>query len=856
MNVFTKLTVRNLELNKKRTIGTIIGIMLSTALICAVAGMATSLHKTLIETTIADTGYYHLKLSKVTETDIEKFQNNRDVKDVNVINDVGYSTLPGSQNENKPYIHLYSLNENAFNNMSLNLIEGRYPQSNNEIVISQDIINDAKVDYRIGDKITLNIGDRYAGGDYIKSGFEYEPYEAMYNPDGTKKDTGEEIKVNLTKEFTIVGIMSKEDTPIKAISYMYDAGYTCVTNRLNAENTNIYISLKNPSDYKNSFKEMIGLDVASEEIPETDYIYTINNELLKWEAFAVSDSSTTMIMAIVIVAIIIIMLTSIYCIKNAFAISLTEKIKMYGMLSSVGATKNQIRKSVIHEGMILSLIGIPLGIITGILAVFILVIAVRGILGEILDAKIVFSISALPILISAILGLVTVYFSCLSAARKARKITPLEAIRSSQEIKINSKKIQAPKFIKKVFGIGGVIAYKNLKRSKKKYRTTVISIAVSVFVFIAASTLITYSFEAMGGYYKDYDYNIKVTCASTDGKEITKILQNENLSNYTLIYDIRLPDGIGSTGITIKDNTKISDFGEKILTQNNFAPEEISIEVLGLNSTDFEKYVSKIGLNYDDVKDQAILADYYSFYDNSGKTTIDRLYAYSKNDIVTGIIQDKEFTITIGGITDIVPNGYEDVYSRGLFIINSDEYKDAIHFRPYILAIDSETPDDLEQQIQKYDDVYIFNIANEVKFYDAMNLVISIFAYGFIVVITLVGVTNIFNTLTSNIELRQREFAMLKSIGMTKKEFNRMINLETIFYSFKALLYGIILGLIASYAIYIAFSQSLDYGFMVPSSAILISIIFVFLILFIIMKFAIKKINGQNVVETIRKENI
>ena len=135
MNVFTKLTLRNLKLNKKRTIGTIIGIMLSTALICAVAGMATSLHKTLIETTTTDTGNYHLWLSNVPETDIEKFQNNRDVKDVNVINDVGYSILPDSQNSNKPYIHLYSLNETTFNNMSLKLVEGRYPQNNNEIAI-------------------------------------------------------------------------------------------------------------------------------------------------------------------------------------------------------------------------------------------------------------------------------------------------------------------------------------------------------------------------------------------------------------------------------------------------------------------------------------------------------------------------------------------------------------------------------------------------------------------------------------------------------------------------------------------------------------------------------------------------
>ena len=137
-----------------------------------------------------------------------------------------------------------------------------------------------------------------------------------------------------------------------------------------------------------------------------------------------------------------------------------------------------------------------------------------------------------------------------------------------------------------------------------------------------------------------------------------------------------------------------------------------------------------------------------------------------------------------------------------------------------------------------------------------MQLIISIFAYGFIVVITLIGVTNIFNTLTSNIELRQKEFAMLKSIGMTKKEFNRMVNLETVFYSFKALIYGIILGLIASFAIYKAFAESMNFGFILPIGAMLISIIFVFIIVFIIMRFAIGKVNKQNIIETIRKENV
>ena len=461
MSIFNKLTIRNLKLNKKRTIGTIIGIMLSTALICAVAGMATSLQKSMVATTIKDTGYYHLKLSKVTDEDVEKFKSNRDVKDVNSVNDVGYSYFEGSTNSQRPYIHVYSMDETSFNNMCMELLEGRYPTNSNEISINEDILENSSKEYKIGDKIILDLGDRYAGGEYIKSGREYMPYESKYNPDGTPKATEEELQVNLTQEFEIVGIISNNDSPIRDVEYMTDAGYTCVTNGLDFGEKDIYIALNNPSNCVEDIKEMIGVDLKSDEINETKYNYSINYELLRWEALQMSDSNAEMVMAVIVVAIIIIMITSIYCIKNAFSISLTEKIKMYGMLSSVGATKKQIRKSVIQEGMLLSLVGIPLGIIGGILAVYILVILVRNILNGIVEAEIVFNISIIPIIVAALLGLITVYLSCLSAARKARKITPLEAIRSSKEVKIDSKKIKSPRIIKKVFGMGGVIAYKN-----------------------------------------------------------------------------------------------------------------------------------------------------------------------------------------------------------------------------------------------------------------------------------------------------------------------------------------------------------------------------------------------------------
>lgn len=864
MQVLTKITIKNLKLNKKRTIGTLVGIILSVALICAVAGMATSLRQSLIQTASSNTGYWHLKLSNINKEDIEKLKNNRDIKDLNIINDVGYAKLAKSANENRPYIHLYSLDEKSFNNMELELVEGTYPQNNNEIAISKSIIDDAQVDLKIGDTITFNIGDRYIGDRMLSSGYEFEPAELTNEPenvdlilsempeDSTKEtdvERKEEIKVNFTKEFAIVGIMSENEQPIKPISFMYDAGYACVTNGLDEGETNAYIAFKNPLDSETSIDEILGINLNSGEISE--YRYSINYEILKWESFNTNlgDSSLNMMIAIAIIVIAIIILTSVYCIKNTFSISLTEKIKMYGMLSSIGATKKQIKKSVIQEGMILSLIGIPVGILVGILLVYILVIAVRGALSGILDI-VVFKITLLPILISIILGIVTVYLSCLSVARKAKKITPLEAIKSSNDIKIKSKKIKSPKIIKKIFGVGGVIAYKNLKRSKKKYRTTVISIAMSVFVFIASSTLINYAFEAMGGYYKDYDYNIKFTSTSKDGQELKQILNNENFSNYTLLYKT-------NSILKITDMSKLSEFGKTVFIENDlYKNNEIPIEIYGLNSEDFKEYLEKLGVDYDKNKDKAVLLDYYSLY-KEGKTIKNRLLTYSPNDSISGNVEDKEFNVSISKITETVPDGLEGTYFySAVIVLNVDEYGNNFNFVPNMLTTNSEEPDDLAKRSQKYDNMYVTNIASEVRFYDSVRLVVYIFAYGFIGIITLIGVTNIFNTLTSNIDLRQREFAMLKSIGMTKKEFNKMINLETLFYSLKALIFGIVLGLIASFAIYKAFAQSLDYGFKIPMQAMLISILFVFVIVFIIMKFAIGKINKQNIIDTIRKENI
>ena len=495
------LSIRNLKLNKKRTISTIIGIILSVALICAVATMATSFQETLIQNAINETGNYHLKLSDISSNEENELKNNNKIKVTSTLNDVGYAKLEGIENESKPYVHLYSMNEDIFKNLRFNLIEGNFPTNENEIIISKHIKTNGKVNLKIGDTITLEVGDRITIDNEILS--QNNPY----------MENEEKVANSKTYSFKIVGIIERPDYSFENYG---DPGYTIISTNIDKGARSVYITLKNPNNYKTIIPELLGAknyeEVKNLETENFKYQnYTLNRELLRWQEFDMSDSTVSMLYSVIAVVIVIIIFTSVFCIRNSFAISTTEKIKMYGMLASVGATKKQIKRIVIYEALLLGIIGIPLGILAGLFADFVLLKIVNSLLGEFLLANvdgIIFKTSLLPILISIILGFLTIYLSAISSARKAAKVSPIEQLRGNNDIKIKGKKLKTPKIIEKVFKTGGVLAYKNLKRSKKKYRTTVISITVSIFIFITMNAFITNTFDLTGNYYKDYDYNM------------------------------------------------------------------------------------------------------------------------------------------------------------------------------------------------------------------------------------------------------------------------------------------------------------------------------------------------------------
>ena len=895
MKVLNELSVKDLRLNKKRSIVIIIGIILSTALICGVAGLITSFQKTFVETAKNSQGNYHAIFYNVPKDELKYIEENRSIEDYYLSEELGYSYLANGKTstgeEEKPLVNIISMNDKFLNNMAINVQDGRLPENDSELAISTRINEKFKTNYKVGDTITLNVGE--LKGTLENQNANYYDEEQTKKTDGTEQTTENEI-VNVTsKTYKIVGIIERPTTTIEP----YEADWFTVITKMQTINkkANIAVLYTKPNDYvkntesinqmvtaksgtkENDFNRVNGLDKTYKSYK---YKIKINKELLAYQGASLDDDTLRTIYGLGAFIMGIVLVSSVFVIRNGFAISITERLKQYGMLSSIGATKKQIKKSVYFEGFILGLIGIPLGILSGIFAIYILVNVVNYILKDYVSSGtlLTYGISWAAIVVSIIVSVVTIWLSCRNSAKKASKITPIEAIRSSEDVKLKAKKIKCPKIITKIFKTGGEIAYKNLKRSKKKYRTTVISIIVSVVIFIAISSFIQYGFKMSSAYYTEKDYNYVVYAYTSASPEDTEEFAKEQAKNLKMLTDIsNLPD-VGEVSINKsnsfemnmdeKHKAELTEYGKDIkarYSESNSDQEQIdTINIISLSKNEYENYLKKIGGDYETYKDGVILIDNNINMDENGKRIQGSMYTWKKGDIVTGKIGDKEYNVKIVARTEERPKGVNIVYNYNAFFIVSEEFINKTGYETASLYAQSNDAYKLDEEVEQYkndnnltnSNLNTFNIEKSVKAENAVILVISIFLYGFIGVITLIGITNIFNTITTNMNLRKKEFAMLKSIGMTRKEFNRMIRLESIFYGVKSLIIGIPIGLVLSYGMYNVFRNSMEMEYVLPYKSIVVAVIFVAVVIGIIMRYSMSKINKQNIIETIRNDNI
>lgn len=874
MDVLQKLNLRTLQKNRKRTIVTIVGIVLATALITGVASMGTSFRASMIAYEKVENGDYHYLFSGVKKENIKFFENNRNIEKAGYVEEIGYALLEGGTNPDKPYLYLRAVNEDAWDALSLKVVAGRLPKKQGEIVLSKHIHSNGGVDFQVGDHICLKEGYRYDGdGGHLS---QQNPY--LYEE--------EQFCTVREQEYEIVGIIERPSNNVEARMAPGYSAFTYLDSLEDADSVEVYVSYT-PKAMKHIYEATAGILGVSEDLlkkyikdesllTEEEYRQVTqvadavkeNYWLLKWELNRFSNSIMSTIYGMGGIAILVIMITSVFCIRNSFMISLTEKMKLYGMLTSVGATGKQRRGLVYREAVFLGIIGIPIGILCGLGAIAVLLHFVGALFEGFSGFPLKFSVSAFGIILAVLLAGITILLSANKAARRAGKVSPITAIRGNETIKLGKKDVKCPKIINRIWGIGGVVAYKNLRRSRVKYRTTVLSVIVSVATFIAMTTFVNLGFKASTVYYSDLGYQLQIYVDTENAYQDAKqIAQMEGVQRQEIRRNISVYAEAGELPFTDK-------YKQYFLQgyMDDMQWETINISTLGEEG--YENYCRELGINVEEAKDKVILINDFTV-SSEGKVIVDDIVKVNPGDVIEAMFtlpeevegaEGKTVSLEILMQTSVKPMYLKGKNYNSLIAIVSDEWMDQyvnseelsypVMTQVYIQCEDS---DKLENSIlQEFADGYV-EVYNEDAQYRSMKnfyMMLAIFLYGFIGVIALIGITNIFNTITTNMELRSREFAMLKSIGMTRREFRRMVQLESVFYGIKSLLWGIPIGLIISYGFHKALAEGMEVAYQVPYSGICLSVMAVFLLIFGIMNYSMKKIQSKNMLETIQNENI
>ncbi|WP_026907416.1 FtsX-like permease family protein [Paucisalibacillus globulus] len=861
MNIVNKVTIRHLKENKRRSLVTIIGVIISVAMITAVATLGVSFLDVMIRQDIAKNGEWHVQYKNVIAEQLETIEQDSETKTL-VLSSDGYAALNESQNDSKPYLFFQNYNQKGMEQFPIEVLEGRLPNNENEVVISEAIQTNAKVDYQIGDQLTVDIGERLDKTDG-KTLTQSHPLQREID------SVNEELQINETKTVTIVGTIERPSwEPTWSPGYTV-IGYVDEESLAKDETVDAFIVLNKVKgslfDHAKSLAQGQGIEAVN-----------FNSELLRYYGVTANDNLRLTLFSLAGIIMGVIIIGSVALIYNAFAISVSERARHLGMLSSVGATKKQKRNSVFFEGTVIGIISIPIGIIAGLVGIGITFLFINtyldGALG--VSEKLELVVTPASIIVACVISIVTIFISTYLPAKKASKISAIDAIRQTHDIKLSRKTVKTSKLVRKVFGIEAEVGLKNTKRNKKRYLATLLSLVISIVLFLSVAFFTDNLKKSLEMSQNDYQYDILIYSGQLEKDELASYTKLDYVTDYTIteeVYEhLQAPMSIEELSPELKKQVEANE----LPLEDGKYPYYVTLQ--SLDDESFQAYAEQIGVNPNDFINQdttlAIVIDQISYQNGaSGKMvetksidtevgkTIDLYKALFEdmegNELQPELIQ----SIQIGALTDIVPMGVQSASLGGvnLIIPQSTMDKLGLEVTPYIY-LNSSDPMGTQEAIDELKDtnVNVFNVYQRRQQEEQMILLMSIFIYGFITLISLISIANIFNTISTSISLRKREFAMLRSVGMTPKGFNKMINYESIFYGVKALAYGLPISVLIMLGIHQSMSYTFEYGFRLPWLSILLVIVMIFLIVGSAMLYSISKIKKENIIESLKQENI
>lgn len=881
MNILQKVTWKVLMRNKTRTWVTVIGILLSAAMFTAVTTCVSSVQHFLLRTVIAAEGSWHGVQYNVSAEQLNALRENEEVKSLAVWEKVGYALI-GSTNEYKPYLMVQGIDANTDELLPLRLTSGKMPENSGEILIPNHLYTNGEVELSVGSSLTLTLGERL-----------------IENWTMDQQNPFQEEEIFLAKEtrtYTVVGFYDRLSYSIEGFNA---PGYTALTVSDTAEPvlSDVYIQMKNPRD-------IYALLEASANSN------SLNTDFLRYTGMSNEGSYNQVLYGLAAILIGIIVFGSVSLIYNAFSISVSERTKQFGILKTIGATKRQIRSSVYFEALILSAIGIPLGVLSGILGIAVTLYFTGGMFDALLGndgVRLELYVSFGSVAIAAAIALITVLISAQIPAQRAMKQNAIDAVRQSADIQIKAQKVRSFRWVYKLFKFEGLLADKNFKRNRKKYRTTVLSLFVSVVLFVSASSFCAYLTDAAGSVVDVGDYDLSYYYfpertdltpeefnAGIEGlKEVTEytyfVQRYMNLSidgekleeEYRSRREVQLQAQQASDRIEsylyFFDDAKFRAWakGQDIDPEVYFDPE--NIQAIALNRNVYwdgaeEQYVTEKILKEEGTVSYSFTyipstMGGYTYVDSVTKENGSVVYIY-QNDAGEQISYDQENPVfyhsgTVTAFAEESPLGGRNDGLQLIFPLSmkeavlGDGIADSLEYQ-FKAANHRAAEQELEDLLTtlRLEDDYLSNLRAGNESDRALVIVVNVFSYGFIILISLIALANVFNTISTNIALRRREFAMLRSVGMTEKGLHRMMNYECILYGVRGLSSGLTAAVIVTFLIYQTVNAGYGTEFYIPWYSITVAVLAVFVVVFSTMLYSMKKIRGEDPIAALKNENL
>ncbi|BBF45039.1 ABC transporter, ATP-binding protein [Lachnospiraceae bacterium KM106-2] len=926
MNIMNKLTLKHVKKNKARTVVTIIGIIISVAMMTAVTTGLNSVMTWMCNVEIEKTGKWHVEYKDVNAEKFTEYAKKDEVETSFMMQQLGYSKLKQSANERMPYVYVQALDKDAFSNLPLQLEEGRFPKNENEIIISRHMIDNGKIKVKVGDTVTYQFGERYVTKTSDSQLLEQNGYsmkepltqeksylngkDALSGYDENDKEisgsANEDLRLTGKKaSYKVVGIISRPSIYFEDYSAPGYSAFTMMDSKIIKSSSKVngyaFYHTVTSKMYKELIKDAVSLgleepkwnlEVGEEKTINSFPDIKVNQDVLYYQGVSPDRGLNIFTTVVYAILIVIIMVGSISLIYNSFAISISERSKQLGMLSSVGATRSQKRNTVLFEALIYGIVGIPLGIIAGIVGLSVAFKVVSPMLlgaARSIQVPLTLQVSMMNIIVSTIVAIITILISAYIPAIRASRISPIEAIKQSNDIKITKKKVKTSQLTHFLFGFEGELALKNMKRNKKRYRAINFSLFISVVLFVTVSAFIYYMTGAFTGGVVTANYDVSLSVNHEDDS-VYHDLENRfneipSIKNTTFVKNMNVYVKNVERYLSKELNSLVQSDIEAGLRAEDMGYNP-NLQLYAMDDASYEKYCKKVGIKEGVIKEQnpIIIVNKLQIRKDYSIQNVTPLNLKTGDKIQLGkdpeLGDDKDFKVdlTVAAATDKLPIGlvgYGESYYDGIHLVVSESTFDQI-----VKEMEKQTKEDIsygkniylnaagEESISKDVEQVLEEKAigtsayqlYDVKAQDESNrqlvYAVSILAYGFITLMSLICCANMCNTISTSIQLRRSEFAMLKSVGMTPKKFHRMIMFESLLYGVKALVFGLPVSIGLSYLIYRYVTDRFEVGFMLPAYIYILAVTLVFVIVGISMFYSSRKVRKENIIEGLRSETM